>query len=246
MISVLEKQRKEGQYIRLHSHDYYEIVYYFYGSGTSTVGGRRYSISSHTFVVIPPKTEHEEYHTADGKLFCILFQSTEVLNQQIHQDIHGKIDQIGKAIICEITEQNILYREMAALKLRELLFQTYRLENNRDNSKTMNVEYVVNYIAQNYHERIVMRDIADQMNISYDYFQHRFKEIKGESPRQFLVRTRIDEARHLLGIGTLSCTEIAYRCGFSSAAQFTAIFKRETGLTPKAYLRANTSATSVR
>ena len=243
---MLEKQRNEGQYIRLHRHDYYELVYYFCGAGDSVVGETHYSISPHTFILIPPGVEHEENHTADGNLFCILFRSAEVIDQKKHQDVHGMIDQIGKAIIREITEQNVLYREMAALKLKELLFQIYRLENSRDSSRTMNVDYVVNYIAQNYHERIVMRDIADQMNISYDYFQHRFKEMRGESPRQFLLHTRIKEARRLLDINSLSCTEIAYRCGFSSAAQFTAIFKRETGLTPKAYLKANALVTSIR
>lgn len=244
VISVLERQRSGGQYIPLHRHDYYELVYYFYGAGDSAVGDRRYSISPHTFVVIPPGVEHGEYHTADGKLFCILFRSGKTLCQQMRQDVQGAIDQIGKAIIREIAEQDVLYQQMTALKLNELLLQLYRLENRDNKSGTMNFEYVVNYIAQNYHEKIVMRDIAEQMNISYDYFQHRFKEIKGESPQRFLLRTRIDEASRLLEIGTFSCTEIAYRCGFSNSAQFSAIFKREKGVSPRTYSKTHASVTS--
>ena len=76
------------------------------------------------------------------------------------------------------------------------------------------------------------------MHISYDYFQHRFKEIVGESPQQFLVRKRVEAAEGLLADGTLSCTEIAYQCGFSNSAQFSAIFKREKGITPRQYQQA--------
>ena len=39
----------------------------------------------------------------------------------------------------------------------------------------------------------------------------------------------------LFWLGQGGCTEIAYRCGFSNSAQFSAIFKREKGLSPQQY-----------
>ncbi|MBO4976774.1 MAG: AraC family transcriptional regulator [Lachnospiraceae bacterium] len=38
---------------------------------------------------------------------------------------------------------------------------------------------------------------------------------------------------------TLSCTEIAYRCGFSNSAQFSAMFKREKGISPYQYRKVH-------
>ena len=246
LITVQEMQRRQGQDIQLHKHNYYEIVYYSQGAGKSTVGNACYSISPHSFVVIPPNVEHEEHHSADGNLFCIVFQLGERLDQQKQQDVQGTIRRIGRSILQEVTEQNMFYREMILLKLNELVLEILRLENKEQKYSAKNFEYVINYIAQNYHEKIVMRNMAEQMHISYDYFQHRFKEIQGESPQQFLLRTRIDEAVRLLEAGGLSCTEIAYRCGFSTSAQFSSLFKREKGGSPRAYLKDYSFKTSFR
>ena len=71
------------------------------------------------------------------------------------------------------------------------------------------------------------------MNFSYDYFQHRFKEITGYSPQQFLIHRRIEAAQTMLTDNSGNCTEIAQRCGFSNSAQFSALFKRETGYSPQ-------------
>ena len=45
-------------------------------------------------------------------------------------------------------------------------------------------------------------------------------------------------AQRLLAEGALSCTEIAYRCGFSGSSQFAMLFRRETGMTPTAFRAA--------
>ena len=122
---------------------------------------------------------------------------------------------------------------MISLKLNELFLYVERSERPSINEK--NFEYVINYIQETYHDKIVLSDCAKQLNISYDYFQHRFKEITGRSPRQFLINRRLTASKELLLHSKLSCTEIAYRCGFSTSAQYSAIFNKAFGLTPMQY-----------
>ena len=227
--------RKKGHHVHLHKHNFYELVYYCNGSGMGCVGNENYTVSANTFVLIPPNTEHEESHQADCKLFCVGFVSEEILTFQLLQDSQGTIYGIIKKIIREATQQPPSYKEMIRVKLWELMLEIQRLEAIGSQSSTRNFEYVINYIAQNYHEKIMLRSMAEQMHISYDYFQHRFKEIQGESPQQFLVHKRVEASQKMLLDKTLSCTEIAYRCGFSNSAQFSAIFKREAGVTPYQY-----------
>ena len=95
-----------------------------------------------------------------------------------------------------------------------------------------NFDYIIHYIKENFHEKIILADCARQLNLSYDYFQHKFKALTGFSPRQFLLMQRLAASEKMLAAGNLSCTKIAYLCGFSSSAQYSAIFKREYGLTP--------------
>lgn len=235
LVTAWGKYRKGIEHVYLHEHDYYELVYYCDGVGTSIVGDKEYAIASGICIIIPPHVPHEEYHLKDNNLFCIGFHCDEAFNVNMIQDFRGTLQNTIQRVVTEVMEQPMLYREMAVVKLHELLLQIKRLEVKNPKSVTKNFEYVIGYIAQNYHEKIVLKDIAEQLNLSYDYFQHRFKEIVGESPQQFLIHKRLEAAERMLSEGDLSCTEIAYRCGFSNSAQFSTIFKKEKNISPKQY-----------
>ncbi|MBQ7839658.1 MAG: helix-turn-helix domain-containing protein [Lachnospiraceae bacterium] len=228
-------RRRKGDHIQFHDHNFYELVYYSNGSGRGRVGTESYTFSANTFVLIPPYMEHEECLQADSDVLCVGFLTGEAFDFQLLNDSQGIVYGIVKTILREATEQPLYYKEMILVKSDELMLEMRRLENTRPQNSTKNFEYVINYIAQNYHEKITLRSMAEQMHISYDYFQHRFKEIQGESPQQFLVHTRVEAAERMLSDKTLSCTEIAYRCGFSNSAQFSAMFKRAKGITPQQY-----------
>lgn len=235
LITAWEAHREKGTHIPLHTHDFYEVVYYLQASGNSWVGDTKHAILPYSFVIIPPNVAHEEHHFADCDLFCIGFLSKETFAQQMQQDVRGSVYQIGKALIQESTEQHLFYARMILLKLQELALEIQRLQHISASAASKNFEYVINYLSQNYHEKIVMKHLAGQMHLSYDYFQHRFKEIQGESPSQFLLHKRLDAAAKLLHLSDLNCTEIAYRCGFSTSAQFSAVFKREFGISPREF-----------
>ena len=128
LITAWGAKRQAGTHIPVHVHDYYEVVYYVQGAGNSLIQDTRHQIAPHSFVVIPPGVEHEEYHTANAELFCIGFQSPENLARQMLPDVTGEIGRLGKAIIREITEQHLHYAQMAVLKLQELVLEVLRLE----------------------------------------------------------------------------------------------------------------------
>ena len=230
--------RKKGEHIQFHKHDFYELVYYCSGSGKGCLAKDSYVFSPESFVLIPPYAKHDELLYLDSDVLCIGFTTDEAFAFGQYADAQGRICRIARAIMQEVIEQPALYKDMILAKGVELLIEIRRLERPHSHYTTKNFEYIINYIAQNYHEKLMLKDMAQQMHISYDYFQHRFKEIVGESPQQFLVRKRGEAAEGLLADGTLSCTEIAYQCGFSNSAQFSAIFKREKGITPRQYQQA--------
>jgi AraC family transcriptional regulator, regulatory protein of adaptative response / DNA-3-methyladenine glycosylase II len=57
------------------------------------------------------------------------------------------------------------------------------------------------------------------------------------TPAEFLLRTRIETAKHLLETTALTVTDVAYASGFRSLSVFHDNFKRRTGLTPACYRR---------
>ncbi|MBE6884061.1 MAG: helix-turn-helix transcriptional regulator [Ruminococcaceae bacterium] len=236
LITILKKQPDSTYHVSPHGHDYYELVYYYTGGGTTTLAGKQYTFSDETVVVIPPRLEHDEQHYRSGSLICIGFSSDVPLFFDLFTDSNHVVDNILRAILSEASSQLPLYREMIAIKLSELILILSRRNNSDSRTQnTKNFEYVINYISENYHEKIVMSDFADQLGISYDYFQHRFHRLTGFSPRQLLIQKRLEAAGELLTSTTLSCTEIAYRCGFSNSAQLSMLFKKHYSLTPLQY-----------
>jgi AraC family transcriptional regulator len=83
-------------------------------------------------------------------------------------------------------------------------------------------------------EPLSLADIAAEVHLSTYHFLRVFKNVTGQTPRRYLTRLRIEQAKRLLDSG-LSVTETATRCGFSSPAHLSTAFLHHTGLRPSAY-----------
>lgn len=77
-------------------------------------------------------------------------------------------------------------------------------------------------------------DLARRAGMAPAHFITRFRMLAGLPPRQFLLGCRIRAARELLRTTSLPVTDIAIRLGFCSSQHFANLFKRHTGVTPRA------------
>ncbi len=77
--------------------------------------------------------------------------------------------------------------------------------------------------------------IASSAGLSPFHFARRFKQATGSAPHQYLIRQRIDRARHLLAHTRVSLVEVAQQCGFCDQSHLTNHFRRITGMTPRRY-----------
>ena len=64
-----------------------------------------------------------------------------------------------------------------------------------------------------------------------------FKRNIGRTVHQEILRLRLERAKELLDRTEMQLPEIAARCGFSYPSKLSAVFKRETGMTPTDYRR---------
>ena len=232
LITIWSKERNCISKINFHSHKYHELVYYPSGQGATTIGDKTFSFKNHTFSLIPQHTEHNEIHYEASQVICLGFTGAE-LSTGFCADPELEIFKILKDMLREVSMQKYGFEKMLTIKLNELLLYISRNKANTSHSKTF--DYIINYIRENYHEHMNLCDFAKLLNISYDYFQHKFKLLTGYSPQQFLMEQRLNAAREMLDNTQYNCTEIAYRCGFSTSAQFSSLFKKKFGDTPLQY-----------
>lgn len=55
---------------------------------------------------------------------------------------------------------------------------------------------------------------------------------------EYVINTRLDQAKILLARTTKPVTEIAYETGYSSGSSFNNMFVRRTGMSPRQYRRS--------
>ncbi len=83
-----------------------------------------------------------------------------------------------------------------------------------------------------------LSDLAAEANLSLHHFAREFRRSTGVTPYAYMLRRRLDRARHLVIQSSHSFAHIGTWSGFPSAAHFTNRFHREMGVSPGALRRA--------
>lgn len=99
------------------------------------------------------------------------------------------------------------------------------------------VDRAITYIQAHLNEKLTVEEIAFSAGYSASYFSHMFTVETGLSPYQFVIKSRVEEAQQLLKTTRMTVQEIAFQCGFNSAANFCYTFRRLCGLSPHQYRR---------
>ena len=82
-----------------------------------------------------------------------------------------------------------------------------------------------------------VEELAGTLGLSAGHFSRSFRRSTGASPRQWLIRQRIDAAIDRLLMTQEPLSEIAIACGFAEQAHFTRTFTRLIGTSPGAWRR---------
>ena len=80
-----------------------------------------------------------------------------------------------------------------------------------------------------------LAELAGPLRLHPTYFCRAFKQSTGLSPHRYLLERRVNRAKGMMEDRKRTLTEIALDCGFSSSSQFSTVFKRITGLSPRNY-----------
>lgn len=100
------------------------------------------------------------------------------------------------------------------------------------------VDRAISYIQSHLTDKLSVEEIAANAGYSASYFSHMFAEETGMSPYQFVVKSRVEQAQQLLKTTRHTVQEIAFQCGFNSAANFCYTFRKLSGVSPHEYRRS--------
>lgn len=94
---------------------------------------------------------------------------------------------------------------------------------------------VLDYVEANFAAPVAIEDMAREAGMSPAHFSRLFKAVIGDSPHQFLMDYRVEEAKKMLAGRERALIDVALDCGFADQPHLNRVFKRMTGQTPKEY-----------
>ncbi len=231
--------RRAGNVISAHNHKTWELVCYVRGEGRIETESKIYKYGENSILLLPPGTRHTEYNDSESDLIFISYDQGSIpCREGIYKGSSRLSGNIAMAA-SEYASRNPRDIEAAGMYLQIVLLKlSGRLDSGYEvlAGQIPSLEGAFRYICDYYKTDIRLDELAASVGYSPDRFRHIFKDRFGISPKRLILTRRIDAAKHMLA-GEDKIASIASDCGFGSASQFNALFKKTQNMTPGEYRR---------
>lgn len=228
----------------MHYHASYELYYLVSGTREYFVEDKFFSVSSGSFVLIPPSTFHR---TGGSYARRILIGFTHDFLAETYTS-----DAIDHLLKC-FSKTLISPPEKVLTRCKSLLNILNECENKRESAiylgnllcelsncheeSTYNEQMsaLIEYINSHFAEIESIEQIATHFFISKYHLCRMFRNTMGMTVIDYLNNIKIKNACEYLATTSKSVQEISQLCGFNSAAYFSNTFKKLTTLSPNKY-----------
>jgi AraC-like DNA-binding protein len=251
----------KGPYeIRPHAHPHFELIYILRGTRCLVIGGKTYRARRGDLMIFRPGDVHREYSGSKTiSYFVIRFHPEELSSARLE---FPQREQLGPVIPLPSRERfleifgRMIDEKERAREGRDLLLGAYLVEfvvllrravdevmGRRANgsvtpsSPEHRIRAAVETIQQNLSGDLNLAELAKRSFMSVSHFSHVFKEAVGESPKNYLIKERIEKAKKLLAETAEPAQDIAHRLGYENSYFFYRQFKQRTGLTTAEFRR---------
>lgn len=96
------------------------------------------------------------------------------------------------------------------------------------------IDQAIRWITLQFHQHISIDQMASTLGYHRAHLSKVFKQKTGMSPKQYLMKVRMDKAKELLG-GVLTIDQISSSVGFNDALYFSRQFHKWSGQSPTEY-----------
>lgn len=242
-----------GRGVRDRRYHSYALVYLVDGAGRyEDEGGTRCDVRAGDAIVVfpgllhsygPQADEHwdELYVIADGVAFELLEQSGVLdRSRPVHRAApverwRGELEAVLHAPRPVGPKGRALEAWNVARLLAELVIPAEHAPTWLDGSRAM----LAADLGRPGDLRAAAAAAAAANGMTYESFRKRFRAATGSSPRAYRESRRIEAARELLHLTSLTHREIAAALGYSDEFHFSKRFKAATGVAPSVYRRSD-------
>ena len=162
---------------------------------------------------------------------------------EMEEDVFLKVSRLFGFIESELVEEKDAYWPCRSRSyLLELLVLITRLFDSNKNSAgnepnqiPENISSVINYLNNNYKEKITLQQLAILFTTNRTTLNNQFNKVTKLSVNEYLITIRVNLAATMLRDSLIPISEIIYRVGFTNNSHFWRTFKKHTSCSPSEY-----------
>lgn len=181
---------------------------------------------------------HDKEVACDGLLFHNVFEIPFV---ELDHEETGIIKNLFQNIQSELEWKDSSAEEMIRTYVKQIIIRAtrqWKKQNlNNDIIKIPGNELDIfrdfsRHLEIHFREKHTVADYAELLHIAPKTLTHKFKNLRLDSPNQFIINRILLEAKRLLFYTDKPVKEIAYDLGYEDPAYFNRLFTNKTGSTP--------------
>lgn len=239
----------------------FEFTLVVKGSMSFYTGKNEYTVPGGSVFVSFPNETHSTNDTpilknqqywvqvdiSDPENFLFLQKAAAVKLISDLQDLRQRVIPISSQEICPMIHKAFDLCQKEGNQLQVAAYLLVFLENIITASRTpaanpaQDIETAVNYIKEHIAEDLSLEALASHVDLSTSQFKQKFRHVMGTSPRNYINKEKISEAKKLLLEG-FSVTDVAEKLSFNDSSYFSTVFKKYTLKTPRQYVSEHQSS----
>lgn len=239
----------------LHTHNYYEFELVYGGRGVQILHRSSFEMHRGCAYLRTPNNLHTTHQNpydrlksynirfsadfipiniatglmAEDNAISVEFEESEL------QRLTGKIE----ALTYEIRNTDPYSQTMITSLFCEILVdfvRKYNLTAKKNLGRSLHVTEIIDYINKNYRGKLSVAELSRIFGLNPHYMGSLFINEVGRSIPRYILDLRLILSTQLLASSSMSVSEIAYECGFSSPSYFIEKFRERYGAPPKKYI----------
>lgn len=255
----------EAMESRLHSHDFYQLMWFWHGTGRHQIDFNDEEVSLNKVFVISSGQLHQFkdlespegiiiqfdegfFSEMDDNLDSIIKYSVfnafhlppyYLIGSETRERLKGIAAEMNreKSDVEKFAHDSYIY-SLVKMFLIVLIREGLRTDNKPIYNNSAAYQYFINFrkaLDNNYRRYHTVQQYATALRMSSKTLTQRVIQYSGQSPLQLINNKLIVEAQRMLKSKPMLIKEIAYELGFDDASYFVKFFKRQTGLLPSEF-----------
>jgi AraC family transcriptional activator of pobA len=256
-------EKRQGEFDVPHRHDFFTVLVVTKAKGLHKIDFNNYELAEHQIYFVSPGQVHQVIEDEGSVGYVITFSTQFLIENSIQLSFieslnlfhdYGQsppltpaIDQYEKL---EDYAKEVFDLHHSTAKMKELsigaFLELFLIECNNicavdliglkpENSENHMISDFQKRVNEKYKSEHSISYYADQLFITPDHLNRIIKGSIGSTGKAYIQSRIITEAKRLLFFSQLSNKEIGFELGFNEPANFSAFFKKRTGLAPSAF-----------